>query len=158
MKNTSKTFKRAIAAFMLITGLCGLPLTAQAILIETHEGLELDASMITLPSSENGSLTVKTGNKGGPLRLKTSIDTTTFVIRDEAGNRELVSLVDFAKAMRLIDNRNAMVMVFYRIDSQTVTEALLISQKPLASGPAQQKPITGGPAKQKKNSAWQPSR
>ena len=158
MKNTSKTFKRAIAAFMLITGLCGLSVTAQATLIETHEGLELDAAMITLPSGENGSLTVKQCDECDRLRLKTSADTTNFVIRDQSGNSETVSLADFAKAMRLIDNRDAMVMVFYQIDTQTVTEARLISQKPVARGAAQQKPVNSGPAKQKKSPAWQPGR
>jgi hypothetical protein len=39
-----------------------------------------------------------------------------------------------------------MVMVFYRIDTQTVTEARLISQKPVARGRA----------KQNKSPAWQP--
>lgn len=158
MNKTSKKFKRSIAAFMLIAGLSGLSVTAQATLIETHEGLELDAAMITLPSSENGSLTVKQCDECDRLRLKTSADTTNFVIRDKSGNSEIISLADFARAMRLIDNRDAMVMVFYQIDTQTVTEARLISQKPVARGPTQQKPITDGPAKQKKGPAWQPSR
>ena len=129
MKKTIKTFKSNAAVFALIAGLCGLSITAQATLIETHEGLELDAAMITLPSSENGSLTVQQCDECDRLRLKTSPDTTNFVIRDESGNSEVISLAGFAKEMRLIDNRDAMVMVFYRIDTQTVTEAQLISKK-----------------------------
>ena len=92
MKKTIKTFKSNAAVFALIAGLCGLSVTAQATLIETHEGLELDAAMITLPSSENGSLTVQQCDECDRLRLKTSPDTTNFVIRDESGNSEVISL------------------------------------------------------------------
>ena len=148
MKNTIKTLKRIAAAFALIAVLCGFSITAQATLIETHEGLELTAAMITLPSSENGSLTVKQCDECDRLKLKTSTDITNFIIRDESGNSETVSLAGFAKEMRLIDNRDAMVMVFYRIDTQSVTEARLMSQKPVARGrPQQEKSQTRKPGR-----------
>ncbi len=137
IKNTIKH------SLLMLSLLSVFALSAQATLIETHGGLELEASMVTLPSNSSGSISIRECDDCDRITLKTNEATTRFVIRNSDGSTDTVSLKQFAAEMRMIDNRDAMVLVFYKLDTQTVTEANLISK----SGSGK----TGKPARNKQN-------
>jgi|GEM_PF-2059653 len=127
MKDT--TIKHLAQGLKLLAGTAVLTwsMAAQALLIETHGGLELEVSMVSMPSSDNGVLSITECSDCKRQVLKTSADTTRYVVRDKSGKTDQFSRQDFAAELRRIDNRDAMLVVFYKLDNQTVTEVLLMS-------------------------------
>ncbi len=109
-------------------------LNASALLIETHRGLELEATAVNLPATDNGSLNVKECSDCQRLSLSVSDAETRYVVRDDAGRDEVMTRQLFDKELRKIDNRSAMVLVFYRLDSNVVTEIRLMANAPVNTG------------------------
>ena len=80
-----------------------------------------------MPSSYNGALTIKECSDCERRALKTNAAITQYVVRDKSGNSATLSRQDFAAELLRIGNSDALVVVFYALDTQTVTEARLTS-------------------------------
>ena len=152
--STSRSIVRTLRPLFAATLICWA-FGAQALMIENYNGLESDASMVSIPNSDNGTMTVKECNNCERIQLKTNAATTAYVVRDNSGKTATLSRQDFAAQLQLIDNRTALVAVFYEIATNTVTQVRLTSDVPLSSSgkssgssndqPADTKPGNGQP-------------
>ncbi|MDG1462977.1 MAG: hypothetical protein P8R04_05340 [Gammaproteobacteria bacterium] len=126
-----------------------ISLNASAIIIETHDGLEVKASAVTLPNTDSGRVSVRPCDQCNPLRLNLDRDTTLYEIRSADGQASLVNLQQFAAEMRLIGNSNALVLIIYQLDNKTISQARLYSEaSPSSQGGsnAKQKPGKKNPS------------
>jgi hypothetical protein len=132
MKDLTKFKIARTARPLLAAALICWSFAAQALMIENFNGIELEASMMSMPSSDSGTMTVRECNECDRIRLNTDA-ITEYVVRDASGNVVVMSRQDFASQLQLIDNSDALVTVFYEIATNTVTEVRLSSKVSLGA-------------------------
>jgi len=118
--------RKTLSQLLVSAVLAGVALVSHATLIETHGSYELKPSQITLPRSDSGKMTIRACDDCKALRYRVNPSSTQYFISNkQTGERKAVSRDSFSRAMLDSSNRDALVTVFYHIDTDTITEAAI---------------------------------